>query len=258
MVDTLLVCLILTLNAQVFESMGRMFGELAGASGIAVGVTFSSIFSQTLVIAGGFYKTVDFPLFSWISAINGIKYGFTAIERLYFSHQDSFLTTPNEAQAAHGYTWSSLEMMNVFTTLRSRGVVVVDSLDPPSIAFPVGMLVVLIFAFRTACFAIAVFHGWREAEVSMSKAQLLIDNEEEQLTHEAIKPMTSFIRYSRRKSTMNVVELKQLLRVTDSPLTSKKAEIPSKLKAGLKANAGSHRASLSMAQGNVASRIVLS
>ena len=159
--STILVGLTLVLTSQAFEAMGRMLSEFAGASGIAVAVTFASIFSQLLVIAGGFYKTVAFPLFAWMGHINAIKYGFSAVAKTYFKSTDSFWVTPPNAIAVRGYTWSSLEFMGAFTTLRTRGVTVVDSLNPPSIGFDITMLIVLCWFFRVICFGSALFraHG---------------------------------------------------------------------------------------------------
>ena len=159
--STILVGLTLVLTSQAFEAMGRMLSEFAGASGIAVAVTFASIFSQLLVIAGGFYKTVTFPLFAWMGHINAIKYGFSAVAKTYFKSTDSFWVTPPNAIAVRGYTWSSLEFMGAFTTLRTRGVTVVDSLNPPSIGFDITMLIVLCWFFRVICFGSALFraHG---------------------------------------------------------------------------------------------------
>ena len=105
--STVLVGLTLVLTSQAFEAMGRMLSEFAGASDIAVAVTFASIFSQLLVIAGGFYKTVTFPLFAWVGHVNAIMYGFSAVAKTYFKSTDSFWVTPPDAIPIHGYTWSS-------------------------------------------------------------------------------------------------------------------------------------------------------
>ena len=104
-----------------------MIAQIVGQSGAAVGVTCASILSQTLVIAGGFYKTVNFSPLAWLSAINGIRYGFTAVARLYFTHTDSVWVLPGRTLAVRGYTWTSLEMLGSFTTLRTRGATIVDS-----------------------------------------------------------------------------------------------------------------------------------
>ena len=157
--STILVGLTLVLTSQAFEAMGRMLSEFAGASGIAVAVTFASIFSQLLVIAGGFYKTVTFPLFAWMGHINAIKYGFSAVAKTYFKSTDSFWVTPPNAIAVRGYTWSSIEFMGAFNTLRTRGVTVVDSLNPPSIGFDITMLIVLCMFFRVICFGSALFRA---------------------------------------------------------------------------------------------------
>jgi len=155
--STILVGIILVFNAQAFEAMGRMLSEFAGASGVAVAVTFASIFSQLLVIAGGFYKTVTFPLFTWIGHINAIKYGFGAIAKIYFKSTDSFWATPPGSIAVRGHTFSSLEFMGAFTALRTRGVTVVDSLAPPTIWLDIVMLLVLSTSFRLLCFGCALF-----------------------------------------------------------------------------------------------------
>ena len=142
--------------AQVFESLGGVIGEATGQAGVAIGVTLASMLSQTLVIAGGFYKTVTFPLFSWLAHINGIKYGFTAIARLCFSHTDSFWTQPSGAMAVRDYTWASLERMGAFTTLKTRGITIVDSANPPGVDFPIAMLIVLIVGFRSVTLFISL------------------------------------------------------------------------------------------------------
>ena len=91
--------------------------------------------------------------------INAIKYGFSAVAKTYFKSTDSFWVTPPNAIAVRGYTWSSLEFMGAFTTLRTRGVTVVDSLNPPSIGFDITMLVVLCLFFRVICFGGALFRA---------------------------------------------------------------------------------------------------
>ena len=139
--------------------MGRMLSEFAGASDIAVAVTFASIFSQLLVIAGGFYKTVSFPLFAWIGHVNAIKYGFSAVAKTYFKSTDSFWVTPPNAIAVRGYTWSSIEFMGAFNTLRTRGLTVVDSLHPPGIGFDIAMLILLNSVFRVICFVSALLRA---------------------------------------------------------------------------------------------------
>eukprot|EP00928_Gymnodinium_smaydae_P094432 TRINITY_DN7930_c0_g1_i3.p1 TRINITY_DN7930_c0_g1~~TRINITY_DN7930_c0_g1_i3.p1 ORF type:complete len:1271 (-),score=149.20 TRINITY_DN7930_c0_g1_i3:216-3584(-) len=176
---TLLVGVILTLNAQVFESMGRMLAELAGTSRLAVGVAFASILSQTFVIAGGFYKHVTVPMFAWITHVNGIKYGFTAIARLYFPYTRSVWVMPDAAQPDRGYTWSSLETMGAFTTLLTRGVRVNDSLDPPGVVFPILMLVVLIVAFRFLCFVIALIKAMLSAMDAFTRTDCIDSNNSE-------------------------------------------------------------------------------
>ena len=157
--STVVVGLTLVLTSQAFEAMGRMLSEFAGASDIAVAVTFASIFSQLLVIAGGFYKTVTFPLFAWVGHANAIKYGFSAVAKTYFKSTDSFWVTPPNAIAVRGYTWSSIEFMGAFHTLRIRGVTVVDSLNPPGIGFDIAMLIVLNSAFRVICFVSALLRA---------------------------------------------------------------------------------------------------
>ena len=157
--STFLVGLTLVLTSQAFEAMGRMLSEFAGASDIAVAVTFASIFSQLLVIAGGFYKTVTFPLFAWVGHVNAIMYGFSAVAKTYFKSTDSFWVTPPDAIPIHGYTWSSIEFMGAFNTLRTRGVTVVDSLNPPSIGFDITMLIVLSSVFRVICFVSALLRA---------------------------------------------------------------------------------------------------
>ena len=157
--STVLVGLTLVLTSQAFEAMGRMLSEFAGASDIAVAVTFASIFSQLLVIAGGFYKTVTFPLFAWIGHVNAIKYGFSAVAKTYFKSTDSFWVTPPNAIAVRGYTWPSIEFMGAFNTLRTRGVTVVDSLHPPGIGFDIAMLILLNSVFRVICFVSALFRA---------------------------------------------------------------------------------------------------
>ena len=157
--STFLVGLTLVLTSQAFEAMGRMLSEFAGASDIAVAVTFASIFSQLLVIAGGFYKTVTFPLFAWIGHVNAIKYGFSAVAKTYFKSTDSFWVTPPNAIAVRGYTWSSIEFMGAFNTLRTRGVTVVDSLHPPGIGFDIAMLILLNLVFRVICFVSALLRA---------------------------------------------------------------------------------------------------
>ena len=146
----------MSLSVSHNPNTGRMLAEMAGAEGVAVGITFASILSQLLVIAGGFYKTVTFPLFAWICHVNAIKYGFSAIAKIYFKSTDSFWVTPDRALSVRGYTWSSLEFMGAFTTLRTRGVTVVDSLDPPTIGLDIAMLIVLALGFRLLCFCVAV------------------------------------------------------------------------------------------------------
>jgi len=160
--STFLVGLVLVLNSQVFESIGRLLAEIAGMSNIGVGITFASIFSQTLVIAGGFYKTVPASgpavLFGWVSHINGLKYSFTAVARLWFSWQMPIWAVPQAAQPGFGYTWASIETTGALNALKMRGVTVVDSAAGTahlSIAYPVTMLIVLTVCIRVACWLIA-------------------------------------------------------------------------------------------------------
>ena len=156
---TILCGVILALDAQVFESMGRALAELAGASRMAVGVAFASILSQTLVIAGGFYKTVTTPVLAWISYVNGIKWGFTAIAILIFSHEKAYWVGHNAPLPIFGYTWSSIEFMGNFITLSERGVVIVDSQSPPKVTIPILALLGLILGFRVLCFLLARWHS---------------------------------------------------------------------------------------------------
>jgi len=174
---TILCGVILALNAQVFESMGRMIAELAGPAGAAVGVAFASILSQTLVIAGGFYKTVKNPVFAWIGTINGIKYGFTSIAIVEFSHKQSYWVGNTGPIPILGYTWSSIEFMGSFITMKERGVIVVDSMNPPTVMIPILCLCALIGGFRVLCYLLALWHAsettsltsWYPAKFAMCK-----------------------------------------------------------------------------------------
>ena len=157
--SSILCGVILVLNTQVFESMGRVIAELSGPSGVAVGVAFASILSQILVIAGGFYKTVKSPLFAWIDNINGIKYGFTSIVILEFSHKQSYWVGNTGPIPILGYTWSSIEFMESLIAMKERGVVIVDSLNPPTVTFPILCLLSLISGFRVLCYVLAMLHA---------------------------------------------------------------------------------------------------
>ena len=50
--------LVLLLTQQAFDSMGRLLAECGGRKSIGRAVCLGTIVSQTLVIAGGFYRTV--------------------------------------------------------------------------------------------------------------------------------------------------------------------------------------------------------
>lgn len=75
--------------------------------------------------------------------------------RLLCRHEDVFQVdrfvlgdASANAIAVRGYTWSSIEFMGAFNTLRTRGVTVVDSLHPPGIGFDIAMLILLNSVFR--------------------------------------------------------------------------------------------------------------
>ena len=97
---------VLLLTQQAFESIGRFLAELAGPEFLPMAVCFGTIVSQTLVIGGGFYRTVP-PV---VSAASPIRYSFAAISMLTFSADDSFFCTPERALAARGVTWCPIEV----------------------------------------------------------------------------------------------------------------------------------------------------
>ena len=97
---------VLLLTQQAFESIGRFLAELAGPEFLPMAVCFGTIVSQTLVIGGGFYRTVP-PV---VSAASPIRYSFAAISMLTFSADDSFFCTPERAIAARGVTWCPVEV----------------------------------------------------------------------------------------------------------------------------------------------------
>ena len=61
-----LTSFILLLTQQAFDSLGRLLAEVAGRKSIARAVCLGTIVSQMLVIAGGFYRTVN-PVISAVS-----------------------------------------------------------------------------------------------------------------------------------------------------------------------------------------------
>jgi len=184
--STFLVGFVLVLNSQVFESIGRLLAEIAGMSGVGVGVTFASIFSQTLVIAGGFYKTVPASgppvAFKWVSYINGLKYSFTAVARLWFSWQMPVWSVPQAGQPGYGYTWKSIEVTPVLNALKMRGVTVVDSTagaDHLSIVEPVCSLVYLIVGVRAACWLVASVKAFRANKAARQLASQRLSKQSE-------------------------------------------------------------------------------
>ena len=81
------------------------------------------------------------------------------LAKTYFKSTDSFWVTPPNAIAVRGYTWSSIEFMGAFNTLRTRGVTVVDSLHPPGIGFDIAMLILLNSVFRVICLVSALLRA---------------------------------------------------------------------------------------------------
>eukprot|EP00617_Octactis_speculum_P019911 CAMPEP_0185761668 /NCGR_PEP_ID=MMETSP1174-20130828/20613_1 /TAXON_ID=35687 /ORGANISM="Dictyocha speculum, Strain CCMP1381" /LENGTH=1048 /DNA_ID=CAMNT_0028443011 /DNA_START=249 /DNA_END=3395 /DNA_ORIENTATION=- len=155
----MLIGFILILTQQVFESLGRLLAEAAGMSNLSLAVGFASIFSQSLVIAGGFYRTVPKWL-EFVSVLSAIRYSFSAIIKIQFTAANSYWCMVGQSMAWRGYTWCSYELAGAVQDLKFRGLNVIDSLENPTIDSDVIMLVVLIISFRIACLLVAYINSF--------------------------------------------------------------------------------------------------